>query len=222
MANVLPPSRPAGTPILKTLIAGMILFRVHSKNFPPDEPNPSVSHKYYGGGRFDATADDAYAFLYAGETVQVALAETLLRDLPTDLTGPRILPKAFKAGKRISAIQINTDVTILGLATGRELGQVSQDTWLTTCPAREYAQSRHWGHTIRSWVPTAQGFAWLSHRDPQFQAFVFFSDRISPGILQRCSHPSLPVGPAADFDSPHGVRWLRQQLAAYGVTIARR
>lgn len=56
-----------------------MLFRVHKVTFGPEELNATPAHRYYGGGRFDATDDDLYPYLYAGETIGVAIAETLLR-----------------------------------------------------------------------------------------------------------------------------------------------
>jgi RES domain len=222
MPNVLPPGAAAGTPVVDVLPADTILFRVHRKGHPAHSLNPNFSHRYYGGGRFDSTADDVYPFLYAGESVNVALSETLLRDLSVEASGPRLLPKAYIRGRRVSAVRVRIDLDIVSLVTGAHLGQVSQDPWLTTCEPRDYAQSRHWGHTIRGWAPAACGFVWMSRRDPGLRSYVLFGDRCAVDPLEDWKDPSVPTGAAADLDTAHGVRWLRQQLAGYGVTVTRR
>jgi hypothetical protein len=200
-----------------------VLYRVHKKVYPASSLNPTLAHRYYGGGRFDSTEDAKYAFGYAGESVEVAISETFLRDLSINAAGARLLPKSFVRGRRISAVRVRADLQVLQLTSGVELGQLSQDTWLTTCDPRDYAQTRHWGHTIRQWSPTACGFAWLSRREPGMRSYVLFEDRCPPNPLDIVQQdPHMPKGLAADFDAPHGVRWLRQKLSKYGVVVARR
>lgn len=222
MANVPPPPALPGTPVPTLLPAGTVLFRVHQKRFLAAAFNPVPSHRYYGGGRFDATADDLYPFMYAGESVDVAVAETLLRDLVPDDTGIRRLPVARVAGRCISAVQVTSSLQLVSLCSGRDLGAVAQDPWLTTCDPRDYAQSRHWAHWIRSHAPTAAGYVWLSRREPGAVAYVLFGDRIPSGSLIETTDRRVPRGTAADFDSPAGRRDLRNRLTRYNVALARR
>jgi hypothetical protein len=222
VVNVKPPSAHARIPIQITLPAGTVLFRVHQKVFDADSFSPVPSHRYYGGGRFDATDDDPYPYLYAGESVDVAVAETLLRDLPADDTGVRQLPRTRTVGRRISAVEIIADVDLVTLSSGTDLGAVAQDTWLTTCDPRDYAQSRHWAHWIRSRTKTAAGYVWLSRREPGRQAYVLFGDRMAPKTVRTIADPRVPAGDEADFDTSRGRRVLRNRLARYNVALSRR
>lgn len=222
MANAQPPAAYAGTPALTLLPAGTVLLRVHQTAFPPASFNPSRSHRYYGGGRFDSTDDDRYPYLYAGESVGVAIAETLLRDLPFDSTGIRQLPLAKIRGRRISAVRTTADLEIVSLRSAADLGAVAQDPWLTTCDPRDYAQSRHWGHWIRSHAPAAAGYVWMSRREPTQRAFVLFGDRGAAGAIMAVTDPRVPPGDEADFDTPGGRRALRRRLTAFGVSLSRR
>jgi hypothetical protein len=222
VANVKPPAHYAQTPELATLSAGSILFRVHQKRFPAEAFNPELSHRYYGGGRFDATDDDPYPYLYAGTTVDVAVAETLLRDLSPDDVGIRQLAVPKVAGRRISAIEVTANLELVSLRSGTDLGAVAQDTWLTMCDPRDYAQSRHWAHWIRSHAKSAAGYVWLSRREPGAAAYVLFGDRFSPTAIVSTAHPDVPNGDEADFDTPRGRRALRRRLTRYGVALSRR
>lgn len=222
MANVKPPLAYRGTPARTVLPAGTVLYRVHQKRFPAHSFNPVPSHRYYGGGRFDATDDDRYPYLYAGQSVDVAVAETLLRDLPPDDTGIRQLPQARIVGRRISAICTTADLDLVSLRTGADLGAVAQDTWLTWCDPRDYAQSRHWAHWIRHHAPTAAGYVWLSRREPGLHAYVLFGDRILASALATCTDPHVPHGDEADFDTSRGRRGLRNRLNQYNVALSRR
>jgi hypothetical protein len=198
------------------------LFRVHPKQYDAHVFNPMPSHRYYGGGRFDATDDDAYSFLYAGQSVDVAIAETLLRDLVPNDVGVRQLPRPKVAGRRISSIEVAVDLDVVSLRSAEDLGAVAQDTWLTMSDPRDYAQSRHWGHWIRTVAPAASGYVWKSKRDPVLDAYVLFGDRTPASALVTSNHPSVPPGALADFDTFRGRRELRIRLARYGVAVSRR
>lgn len=222
MPNSKPPATLQTAPALVTVPTGTVLFRVHQASFPADSFNPGPSHRYYGGGRFDSTADDNYGYLYAGEQVATAVAETLLRDLPVEDSGTRVLPRVRVRGRKISAIATTTDVSLVNMTSAVGLASVAQDPWLTWADPRDYAQTRHWGHWIRSQVPTAQGYVWPSRREPPTRAFVLFEDRLPAGAIHAVpNHPAVPAGARAGFDTPPGLRALRKMLAIYNVSIAR-
>jgi hypothetical protein len=192
---------------------------VHKKTFPADSFNPLLSHRYYGGGRFDATADDDYQYLYAGETIDVALAETLLRDVDFDSEGHFVLPRAYYEGRRISAVRTTRDLELVGMRTRRELHSFAQSTWITQCPPAEYAQARHWGHWLRSKAPNAAGYIWNSRQEPTQAAYVLFGDRHPGKLIEPAEDPALPSGLSADFDTAEGRSTLAGILATYRVTV---
>jgi hypothetical protein len=138
------------------------------------------------------------------------------------LDGIRLLPSAAIRGRMISAVETTTDVELVELCTAPGLGSVAQDTWLTYCDPRDYPQSRHWAHRIRTWAPAASGFCWLSKREPGQHCVVLFDDRCPAGMLRPASMSDIPTGTEADFDTNRGRAWLRSRLASYNVAIARR
>jgi RES domain len=222
MVNFKPPPDYSGTPVLTRLPAQTVLFRVHQVAYPAHVFNLTPSHRYYGGGRFDATADDLYPYLYAGESIDVAIAETLLRDLPFDGTGLLQLSRASIRGRRISALITEVDLSLVSLRSAADLTAVSQDPWLTTCGPQCYAQSRHWAHWIRSHAPTAAGYVWMSHREPTQRAFVLFGDRVPDDGIATVDDPRLPPAGEAEFDHPRGRRALLRRLSTYHVALSRR
>lgn len=218
MTNYKPPSNYSKTPASRELPSGTVLFRVHAKKYPASQFNPMPSHRYYGGGRFDATEDDPFPFMYASETPEVALAETLLRDISFDDNGACQLPRSRYAGRRISAIQTANELSLIDLTSLRGLSSVCQDTWLTECESDAYAQSRHWGHWIRSQANDAHGFVWRSRREPESTAIVLFGDRIPAGaVIDMPSNPAIKG--SRDFDSPRGRDWLSRRLEPYSVKV---
>jgi hypothetical protein len=209
-----PPENPAGTPELVQLPANTVLYRIHPIAFQSTAFNPSLAHRYFGGGRFDATSDDEYAFLYAGDTELGTVAETLLRDSPIDATGAITVPHVSVHARRLSAIELTGDLTLVKLIGLEALRRCSQDTWLVQANPPEYPQTRHWGHWIRSQAEDAAGFVWPSKRDPTRSSYILFKERCPP-------HPLREAAPPVDdtFDDPGGLAHLRTILATLNADV---
>lgn len=224
MANEPVPSAPPDDPNIWTLPAGTRLARVHGARFDPDEFNPTLADPHWSGGRFDATADDPYAYLYAGSDAECAIVETLLRDLPRQ-PGPRrgrFLPRKKIEGRLLSWLRTTGELALVRLATGEDFARLGQDdNWLVASPASEYGFTRRWGHALRRWAPSAAGFVWPSRHDPSKSAYVFFADRVPSGrsaFAHVTEGVALPPEVAA-LDRGPGLHLLQQVLARYRVTL---
>ncbi len=210
-----PPTEYTGTPARVVLPAGTSLFRVHGCSRPPEEFKQLASNPFFGGGRFDATEQDPYPFMYAGLSETAALAETLLRSLPFEPDGgSRLLPRAAVKQRRFSHLRLTTEITLLSLATTADLAAVSQDEWLVHAGPDQYAQTRYWAHWLREVAPWAQGFVWLSKRDLGQRVVILFGDRCDPGLLEPAATPS------ADLDDLDGETWLNRVLTPYRTQVA--
>ena len=75
-----------------------------------------------------------YSFLYAADDDATAVSEVLLRDLPLDERGARLLPRARLRNLRIGWLTTNRDLQLVDLRSGRDLAAIGQDTWLTDRP----------------------------------------------------------------------------------------
>lgn len=213
MPCVPPPARYRGTPCRSVLPACTQLYRVHRRDRAPLEFSPAVADTLYGGGRFDPTSGDEYPYLYAAFSARTALAEVLLRGLPFNDRGTRILPRAAVRERRLSSIELTTEVTLLALTTSAELAAVSQDEWLIHSEAAAYPQTRGWATWLRRQAPWAQGLVWPSKRDVGEKAVLLFGDRCPPSDLR------LGDLPAVDLGDDLGRKWLNDMLADYRVTI---
>lgn len=214
-----PPKRPLLPPSIQSLPPETTLFRIHDKNYPVTSFNPTLSHRYFGGGRFDATEDDPYPYMYLGTTLSVALSETLLRDLPDGPNPVRILPRSSYHDRKLSAVKVRDNLDVLSLRSNADLGAIRQDTWLTQAPGVEYAQTRHWCHWIRATFPYVAGVSWVSRRDPVGDAIILFGDRVGNSSLDISDHPDLPPSPSSDFSTRDGRAWLKQLVNPHGVTV---
>jgi len=198
---------------------GTILSRVHSSAYSATSFNPNQADVLYGGGRFDSTWDDSYAFTYAARSDDAAVAETLLRDMNADDRGDRFLPKIYWRGRQLSRVRLTDSVDLISLRSGRDLAAIGQDSWLTSCGADEYPQTRAWAHWLRRICSAAAGIVWLSKRDPGSEVLVLFEDRCPSDLLMEVPGP---LSGSCAFDDDGGFDWLRATLARYRVGIRRR
>ena len=130
-----------------------MLTRIHSTSFGVTAFNPTVAQSDLRGGRFDAVPGDHYPFLYAADRDTTAVSEALLRDLPIDERGARLLPRVRLSHVSIGWLRTTLDVELVGLRSGAELAAVGQDSWLTSSSAADYANTRRWASAIRLWAP---------------------------------------------------------------------
>jgi RES domain-containing protein len=212
-----PPTNFTGTAPTTTLPAGTTFSRVHDTAYAGTSFNPVASQTLFGGGRFDSTGEDVYTYLYAADTDDAALAEALLRDIDPDDRGARFLAKRYWKDRELSRFRLTEPVEVITLRTGKELGAIGQDDWLTACGPDDYPQTRAWAHWLRAEVTTAQGIVWKSKRESADDALVLFGDRCPAALLAPAPGP-LASGPCI-FNTPAGFGWLRGALAGYRVGI---
>lgn len=220
MPNRPPPEAYDGEPRRFTLKAGTRLSRIHDARFEATGFNRTLADRHWGGGRFDATEDAPYGFLYAGGDDLAAVAEALLRDLPLSATGAQLLPRKALHGRKISWIAPTRDLELVRLLSGRDLAAVAQDTWLTKSESKDYGSTRRWGHKIRGWAPWAMGFVWRSRREEASLAYVFFDDRCA-GCFEEVSDPVFAAPDGNRLDHEPGLSYVRDLLAEYNVTVFR-
>lgn len=183
------------------------------------EFNPTLAMNDRRGGRFDAPSEDPYPFLYAASDDPTAVSEALLRDLPIDSSGSRLLPRAQIWGMQFSWLRVEEELRLVNLRSGQDLASIGQDSWLTTSPAAEYGATRRWCAAVRAWAPSACGMTWRSLREPEGFAYIFFGDRC-PKECFREQLVRLPVPPKDRvLDSGAAHHYLGAILADYQVAL---
>ena len=215
----MPPPQYDGAPASLLLAAGTKLTRIHSAEFAVTDFNGTVARHPLRGGRFDATPDDPYGFLYAADDDATAVSEVLLRDLPLDERGARLLPRARLRNLHIGWLTTTAELRLVDLRSGRDLAAIGQDTWLTTGSARDYDLTRAWASAIRDWAPWCSGLTWRSHREPEGFAFVLFEDRVPDDCLAELSIDVLLTGEDQRLDDGIGRLYVERILETYRVAL---
>jgi hypothetical protein len=213
MPAVAPPTDLRAVPVLCTLRAGMMLWRVHHKRFADRPFNEEQSDPQFGRGRFDGAPPDAYPFCYAGLRNTTALMERFLRGVPFNDRGERVLRRVAVADHQLSTVELLDDLRLVSLQSQQDLAAVRQDSWLIHAETPEYSKTSAWARWIRRLAPAAAGMIWPSKRDIDGRAVVLFGDRC--GMLVLPTVATLPI----DLDSADGAAYLNRELAMYKVTI---
>lgn len=208
------PSDCPGTPRIDTLKKGEYLYRIHLANYEGNQFNPNPTTNHLKGGRFDTT-ELGTAFFYAGEDLETAVAEVLMRDLPADISN-RIVPFGKVKNRRISKLMLERDLEIVSLFNGG-LFELGLDPYFTKCDAYEYEHTREWGKMIRIWAEDkhkfkAAGFKWRSRRHEGKFSFVLYSP--SASLIDFCVDSKIPADSGSGLDQIKDI--LARQYVALG------
>jgi hypothetical protein len=207
-----PPGVTRTSPNSLVLTAGTLLWRVHKKYRSGSDFKLAGADAHFGGGRFDSTAADPYPYLYAAPEPQTALLETLVRGIPFNDRGSRLIRRAAITGYSISAFRPAHDLTLISLLSGPDLAAACQDEWLVQASPPDYPQTRRWAQWLRTQASWAQGLAWPSRRDLGQHAVVLFGDRCPDGFRPE-------PGVSVELDDADGAKWINAQLLPYRISV---
>ncbi|GAB3680129.1 hypothetical protein GCM10027589_50290 [Actinocorallia lasiicapitis] len=216
MARSLPPDGYTPDPVLHTLPADSVLWRVHRRGRTADGFNSRLTDvNDPRGGRFDGTGRHPYPSLYAGCQAATALSELLLRDLPFGDDGYRQIPRAAVRGRRASVMFTLRELTLVDLRHEEGLNAVAQDAWLVAADSADFHLTRHWAGWIHDHTPKIQGFIWQSRRHQAHHSVVLFGDRCEP--VEDLVAVEEPMG--VDLDGADGAAFINHVLAPHRARI---
>lgn len=191
----LPPPA-AGSPALRTVQPGT-WWRVHrfshrTGHFAPQAFNTSGR----GHARFSPlrVGRRVVPTLYAAQTLEGALMETALHDLPYPSEShihdlQRDLQSDLHASKIAIAEPLHlVDLGKLGL---QRMGlRVSQMFETDAC---DYARTQAWARWLHGTLPEAQGLHWMCARQPECAGILLFGDRVPAAAVGASTDPSLHI-----------------------------
>lgn len=173
------------------LPAGEQLYRVHSNGRTVAEFNPGVGSR----SRFAFFGDPVVPVLYAADTEQVALAESLLHDVPA---AGGYLTYSEYADKVMGMIAVTRGLRLASLrGVGlRRLRVEARE--VTDTDATEYPRTVAWAQAAHS--AGYDGLAWTARRCNDSRAVALFGDRCGDAISQDSSFARIfQTGPGLDW-----------------------
>lgn len=170
------------SPKTETWPTGTVLYRGHESGPFGRRFNP-----HFGGPRrfsfFQDKTHKNVPVLYAGKTIDVAIAETLFHDLPIDV-GATLLAVTYEKVS-YSRIVSTRALRLAALHSGglRRLGLENKQ--LIDTDAIEYEDTVKWAKALHSRDDlNLDGLTWMSRQFNSEVAVVLFGDRVSVGDLE--------------------------------------
>lgn len=171
------PTRPLNAAVLTSWPSGQAIVRVHRTRKDPREFNPGFGNPTRFAF-FGATGGAIVPSWYGGETLDVAIAESLFHDLPL---GPgAVLPATGFTDRSHSTVAPRRSLTLVSLMDDglRALGlRASQ---ITDTDAIDYDDTVAWAKAIHQDIPRADGLVWMSRQFNSARAIALFGDRVKP------------------------------------------
>jgi hypothetical protein len=188
---------------VEPVAAGSLLYRLGSNRRGIAEFNPGVGRPT----RFAFFGDPVVPVLYAADTEECALAESLLHDVP--VAGGRLTYDAY-ADSVLGRLVVRLDLRLaslrgLGL---RRLGVSARQ--LTDTDASEYPRTVAWAAAAHA--AGFDGLAWTSRLCDDARAVVLFGDRCAGAVEQDPTFGRL-------FESGPGLDWLIDTCAPLRVDV---
>ncbi len=185
------------------MAAGHLLYRVLSATRTATDFNPGFGSPT----RFGFFGKPVVPVLYAADTEDAAIAETLLHDVPIE---GGTLPYDQYATKVLVRLEVTRRLRVAVLhGTGlRRLKVTAAD--LTASPASSYGSTVRWAQAAHD--IGLDGLVWMSRQCNDAKAYVFFGDTCSDAFTQDPGHARI-------FASPADQIWLIDRCAPLHVDV---
>ncbi|WP_024793260.1 RES family NAD+ phosphorylase [Tomitella biformata] len=189
-----------------TLPAGSQLVRVF--NNAPGRTAAIFNPGLGPGGRFSFFGSPPVPVLYAAQTQEAAICETLLHDVP--VTGGVLFPEDYenKVAARLSTTRDLRLASFLG--TGLRALRI-EAAQLADTTASEYPRTVGWAEAAHRCG--LDGVAWMSKRCNSDRAYVLFGDRLTSTDLEIDPTYGRIFATGADLD------WLIDFCAGLHVDV---
>jgi len=166
-----------------TLHPQQVLHRVHLQAYHATQFNPG----HTGDARFSPIQNrqgQAIPTLYAADTFQAALMESVFHDVPHE-AGFKLFDRRKLHRQVHSQLEIRANLVLADLTSKplRKLGVTRRQ--LIDTEKDQYPNTRLWAQAVHAQHPDVQGLYWTSRQDDSARAVVLFGDRIADGSLQQ-------------------------------------
>lgn len=190
-------------PAIATLPGGHLFYRVLSNTRTATGFNPGFGART----RFGFFGKPVVPTMYAADTEDAAIAETLLHDIPAE---GGLLPYDQYAGKVLVRLKVTQSLSV-GVLHGTGLRRLKVTAAeLTSSPASSYATTVRWAEA--AYDAGLDGLVWMSRQCNDTKAYVFFGDRSAQAFTQDPSHARI-------FASPADQIWLIDRCAPLHVDV---
>lgn len=133
--------------------------------------------------------------LYAGATFDVAVYETLFRDLLEKPNHSRVSRSKIGNSAHCRLI-VQKDISLVALYDKHLKKWGTTREALICCQGKEaYLGTVKWAEAIYDRFPDIEGLVWMSRQDDSGQAYMFFEDRVGQSVLRPDQTRPLSMDP---------------------------
>ena len=172
------PQATLAEPNLVTLEAGAHVHRVHDRNYGANAFNPCKGSPTRFAPVYDA-ADECVPSLYAADTLEAAIHETIFHDVP--VTAKRkTVPRTLVQSRAHARLEVLRELRLASLR-GPDLRRwrIGRNSLLAASP-KLYPETARWASAIHHRFPDVEGLLWTSNQCDPDTAYLFFGDRVKP------------------------------------------
>lgn len=190
-------------PAIEKLPAGHLLYRVFTAARKPAEFNPGIG----APTRFGFFGKPVVPIMYAADTEDAAIAETLLHDIPVE---GGALPYDKYSSKALALLKVTRELRLANLhGMGLRRLKARADE-VTSSPASSYPDTVRWAEAAHA--TGVDGMVWMSRLCNDAKAYVFFGDKCADAFAQDPSHARI-------FASPADQMWLIDLCAPLHIDV---
>ena len=168
-------------PNVVALTAGELLHRIHGRQFDGNGFNPCRG----GPTRFAPIRDGrgrCIPSLYAASTVEAAIYETILHDIPLGMARKSV-PSGAIAGRRHTTLILRRALHLASLrAPDLVKWRVRRETLIGSLPT-QYGRTALWAKAVHDQFGEIDGLVWTSNLCDPDTALLLFGDRVSAADL---------------------------------------
>lgn len=176
----LPPAR-LEPPNPVNLAEGELLHRVHAPQFEGNAFNPCLG----GPTRFAPIHDargDCVPTLYAAQSVEAAIYETILHDVPLGAVRKSV-PRHAVESRRHSALVARRELRLASLRAPDLMKWGLTPAGLIGTAPTQYRRTARWAKALHDQFAEIDGLVWTSNLCDPDAALLFFGDRVAPSDL---------------------------------------
>lgn len=173
------PDNSLSAPNTVILKKGTVLERIHSRNFQANSFNPCKGNPT----RFAPIKDgngQCVPSLYAGETFEAAVFETIFHDVPAKAKHKRV-PRRKIEDSAQGRLEVGRDLMLVSLREpDLRRWHITRNQLIATSP-KLYAGTVQWVEAIHLQFSNVEGLAWTSNQCDPDTVYLFFGDRVQSG-----------------------------------------
>ena len=177
----IPPKR-LEQPNVVELGTGKVIHRIHKREYQGNHFNPCKGGKTRFAPLYDQN-QNCIPTLYAADTVEAAIFETILHDVPLE-SDFKTIPLNIRQLYQHTELLLCRSLKVASMRAPDLMKWEVRSTFLIGCAARYYGYTVQWAESIHRQFQELDGLLWTSNLCDPDTALLLFGDRVASSELR--------------------------------------